>query len=266
VEPDVTAVERETAQQLLSDGWTPVKVASALLRARDRRGSTRRERLERRAEKRAEWAESRAAKAERAHAGVSRIADGIPFGQPILVGHHSEGRARADQARMHRGMDAAVEHSQMASRHEQAADGIERALRTSVYSDDADAVERLTEIVAALEAKRDGMKAANAAYRAEHRAELKVMGAYERSQAVPYPSCSITNLGATIRQKTQRIEQIKRDHALAARGVRVGGRRMESRYGGECPDCGQPFERGAQIVWYRATREAIHAACPEAED
>ena len=39
--------------------------------------------------------DKRAADAERAHAGVNAITDGIPLGQPILVGHHSEKRADA---------------------------------------------------------------------------------------------------------------------------------------------------------------------------
>ena len=37
--------------------------------------------------------------AERAFASSDRIADAIPLGQPILVGHHSEGHHRRDIAR-----------------------------------------------------------------------------------------------------------------------------------------------------------------------
>jgi len=231
--------------------------------------TTRRERLEKRLEKRRDWAEKREAKATAAHEGVHRIADGIPFGQPILVGHHSEGRARRDQERMDSGMRASIEHSEMASRHEQAADGIERALATSVYSDDEDAVERLTEIVAELEEKRDRMKKSNADFRRDPdmKAALAAMTPYERSQAVPHASYELTNLGATIRQKKQRIVQITREREQAEQGVRAGGRVMVSRYGGTCPDCGRDFAKGDPIVWYRSTREAIHAVCPkEASD
>jgi Domain of unknown function (DUF3560) len=39
-------------------------------------------------------------------AEADRIAELRPFGQPILVGHHSERRARADQRRIERNMDA----------------------------------------------------------------------------------------------------------------------------------------------------------------
>ena len=65
---------------------------------------TRRERKERRLARRLEWAQSRDQKAATAFEGVRRIADNIPLGQPILVGHHSEKRARKDQARIEGGM------------------------------------------------------------------------------------------------------------------------------------------------------------------
>ncbi len=107
------------------------------------------------------------------------------------------------------------------------------------------------------------MKAANAAYRKEHRGELKAMGAYERSQAVPWPSYAITNNGSEIRRCKERIVQVQREQAERETGKRTGGRPMLSKYGGECPDCGKTFERGDAITWYRATREATHATCPE---
>lgn len=65
--------------------------------------------------------EALAAKAERhqasadAHFGeADRIAGLRPFGQPILIGHHSERRARADQARIERNMDRGCEEAGVA--------------------------------------------------------------------------------------------------------------------------------------------------------
>lgn len=43
-----------------------------------------------------------------ARATVKSIADGIPFGQPILIGHHSEKHARKDAEKIQRNMDKAV--------------------------------------------------------------------------------------------------------------------------------------------------------------
>ena len=55
---------------------------------------TRRERLERKVEKREEWADKARVRSEASFAAASAISDRIPLGQPILVGHHSERRAR----------------------------------------------------------------------------------------------------------------------------------------------------------------------------
>jgi predicted RNA methylase len=61
-----------------------------------------------RAERFENYSEKRAADADRARKAVSAIADNIPFGQPILVGHHSERHARRDAERIENGMRRAV--------------------------------------------------------------------------------------------------------------------------------------------------------------
>ena len=66
------------------------------------------ERAESRAERFDDYSDKRASDAERARQAVSAIADNIPFGQPILVGHHSERRARKDAERIENGMRKAV--------------------------------------------------------------------------------------------------------------------------------------------------------------
>ena len=47
-------------------------------------------------------AERYEASSDTARAAADRISDAIPFGQPILIGHHSERRHRRDLHRMHR--------------------------------------------------------------------------------------------------------------------------------------------------------------------
>ena len=66
------------------------------------------ERAEERAERFEEYSEHRAEDADRAHNAVKSITDFIPMGQPILVGHHSERRARKDAERIENGMRKAV--------------------------------------------------------------------------------------------------------------------------------------------------------------
>ncbi len=66
------------------------------------------ERAEERSERFSEYSEHRAADADRAQKAVAAIADNIPFGQPILVGHHSERRARRDAQKIENGMRRAI--------------------------------------------------------------------------------------------------------------------------------------------------------------
>lgn len=66
------------------------------------------DRAEERAERFEDYGERRGEDASRAHAAVSSIADNIPLGQPILVGHHSEKHARKDAERITNGMRKAI--------------------------------------------------------------------------------------------------------------------------------------------------------------
>lgn len=67
------------------------------------------ERAEQRADRYEGFSVKREADAKRAQKAVHELADGIPFGQPILVGHHSERRARKDAERIENGMRRAVQ-------------------------------------------------------------------------------------------------------------------------------------------------------------
>jgi protein-L-isoaspartate O-methyltransferase len=66
------------------------------------------DRAEERAERFEDYSDKREADAHQAHAAVDAIADNIPLGQPILVGHHSERHARKDAERIRNGMTKAV--------------------------------------------------------------------------------------------------------------------------------------------------------------
>lgn len=239
---------------------------------------TRRERLERRAERRRQWAESREATGDAARERHHEIADRIPFGQPILVGHHSERAARADQRRLEQLRGKAVENWSMAKRHEERAENLERQLRTSIYSDDVDAVERLRGKVERLEQRRDRIKAYNASCR-RGAPDLELLSEREREEIASlqrfahareadgrFPAYALSNLGAEIRRNRQRLEQIQRDAERRERGDRGPGRPMLSRYAGTCADCGGDIERGSAILWYRVTREAVHAECPAGDE
>lgn len=73
------------------------------------------DRAEVRAERFEGYKERRTADAESAHAGAARIMEGIPMGQPILIGHHSEKHARKDAQRIENGLRKAVKMWETAS-------------------------------------------------------------------------------------------------------------------------------------------------------
>lgn len=66
------------------------------------------DRAEVKADRLNDLSDRKATEADRVHTHVKKICDGIPFGQPILVGHHSEKRARRDAKKIENGMRKAV--------------------------------------------------------------------------------------------------------------------------------------------------------------
>ena len=84
----------------------------------------RTERAQRRAARRIAWAESREKKAEEAYQKSRELGSVIPFGQPILVGHHSERGHRALIGRIQSAATQSVEHDAMAKHHREKAENI----------------------------------------------------------------------------------------------------------------------------------------------
>lgn len=79
----------------------------------------------RRAERLSEKADRLEADSDGYSAGAKRITDGIPFGQPILVGHHSERRHRRDLDRAHDLMGKSVQAHRDATETARAAEAAE---------------------------------------------------------------------------------------------------------------------------------------------
>ncbi len=91
------------------------------------------------------------------YARFKRIADFIPFGQPILIGHHSEGRHRRDIDRMNSNMRKSIEADHKAEHYEHKA-GISN---NTISTDDPEALTKLRDKLAALERNQLLMKACN---------------------------------------------------------------------------------------------------------
>jgi hypothetical protein len=211
-----------------------------------------------RAAKLAGYAEANTAKAADAHAAAAAIADRIPFGQPILVGHHSEKGARRDAAKIHNGMLKSYEASQKAEAQAASAKEIEAQAKAAIYSDDPDAIEALAAKIAGMEQQREQMKLANAEWLKANKAAAKEMGAFEKDRARPYPGYALTNLGGNISRSKQRLEGLKREKTQGPRD-----RLISARFASQCEDCGAAIEKGQTIKYNR--QQGARCQCCEIE-
>ena len=182
-----------------------------------------------RAEELAAKAQARSDAAEKA---ARTTMDGIPLGQPILVGHHSEKRHRRDIARIDNNLRKASEEAKKAEYYRRKAENVGEQ---GISSEDPDALQKLEEKKRGLETRREGIKAVNAAWRRAKKPnwddaaawveiaeglsdEIKplVVEGLETCQVwripgqPPFPSYSLSNLSANIRTVSKRIEELAR--------------------------------------------------------
>jgi hypothetical protein len=198
---------------------------------------TMRERIEKRAELRRGWAVKRAAKADAAFKAARAVSEMIPLGQPILIGHHSEGRARADAKRIESRMASGIESERMAVRHERAAETLESRLKRNIFSDDADAQENLKKRIADRERMVERMKFVNKAHakfaktgampEGVSEAEAEKIRNYKPTyswEPHPYPPYALSNLRQQIaadRKRLTLVEQMAK-RAAAAEAATAG--------------------------------------------
>jgi hypothetical protein len=147
-------------------------------------------------------------------------ADIIPFGQPILVGHHSEGRDRRYREKIRNGFDKGFALAKEAREVAGRAYAAENS--TAVSSDDPEAIVKLKEKLGKLEKLRDRMVEINKELRASKddagvaaRTGLKVEQVASLRQPdelgrVGFPSYKLTNTGSEIRRLKARIEELGR--------------------------------------------------------
>jgi hypothetical protein len=116
---------------------------------------------EARQERRRERYEALAAKAQResgeTYNRARDMASVIPFGQPILVGHHSEGRDRRYRGKIHDTFGKAFALDDKAKYYENKAASVGAA---GISGDDPDAIAKLKEELAGCQARVDLIKAA----------------------------------------------------------------------------------------------------------
>lgn len=191
--------------------------------------------MERMAERRLDWAEGREKKAVASNKASSDLLSGIPFGQPILIGHHSEKRHRRTLERSQNHMSKSIEHSDMADHHRSKAAGIQSQLDNSIFSDDADAIEQLKARIEGREKERAMNNAVNKIIRKKPKNEktpekIEALAALGIKEAIAVklfepdfcgrigiPSYVNQNLSGNINRDKKRLAELERRAVTVAK-------------------------------------------------
>lgn len=213
---------------------------------------TYRKRREARAERLRDRADNHEQQADADLSRAHYMADAIPFGQPILAGHHSERRDRNYRDRIDRTTGRGVDHARKADEMRSRADTIDSQLEHGIYSDDPDAIERLEERIAILEAQRQRIKAYNASCRKAAKTgavgDLLLLDEKERAdvdtlaRVAPYqlgpgralPGYKLSNLGGNIKRNRDRLAELRDRAARSKASADAGGMLVEDLAGGAC--------------------------------
>ena len=119
--------------------------------------------FEERRQRRFEYAEFQAIKneqkAEHLYVLAKKMASVIPFGQPILVGHHSEKSDRNYRNKVHTTFGRSFEAGEKSKYYEEKAQTIEN--NHAIFSDDPQAIEKLKQKLVSLQSSQEFMKATN---------------------------------------------------------------------------------------------------------
>lgn len=120
------------------------------------------ERIQARRDRYQDLAAKAKAKSSAVYNRTNQMADAIPFGQPIHVGHHSEKRDRNYRDRIHNSYGQAFALQDKADYYEQKASSVGTG---GISSDDPDAIKKLRAELADVQQNQERMKATNKAIR-----------------------------------------------------------------------------------------------------
>jgi len=154
-------------------------------------------------------AETAAAKSIAESRRASELVEGIPFGQPNIIGRPALPALRARSARC---MDRSVEQQELSEEYKVRAEAA--VGNRTISADDPDAIEKLKAKVSALEAERERIKA--------HNKEAKKNGTETAPwYALPY-------IARDIKAATERIAKLERIDAMPAELIEFDGGEIES--------------------------------------
>ena len=174
------------------------------------------------------------------------MAEAIPFGQPIHVGHHSERWDRNYRSKIHNTMGKSVEADKKAEYYDRKAEAAEN--NNAIYLDDENSIQKLEAKVESLTRQQEMMKSANKIVRNKKLADvekidqLKEIGFSERDAVscmtpdsygeVGFPSWQLSNNSAVIRNAKQRLEKAIKFKTTENREYEIGDVRIVENYEG----------------------------------
>ena len=191
-----------------------------------------------RKENKIDWYHSRARKAN-AEANqefnrASQLGSVIPFGQPILIGHHSEGSHRSLLKRIDSAHRKAHEADEKAAYYQGKAESAET--NHAISGDDTEAVSRLKSKLAEYEKTKEFYKAVNKAWKQDKEALYKLglsdtdieklKSSMYSHQTKPFATWQLSNLNAEIRRIKQRIEELSKLDQMKEENVKFSNGEM----------------------------------------
>lgn len=184
---------------------------------------TYRDRREARADRLDGWADKRETRGQASVDQARARAALIPFGQPMMPGHHSYKGDVAYRGRIQSGYQRGFADLDKAESMRSRAEGIRSQADHAIYSDDHDAVDKLRERIAGLEAERARIKAYNATCR-KGAPDLSLLDEAQQTQLASalkysahackggaFPSYGLSNLSGNITKQRARLAQLERE-------------------------------------------------------
>jgi hypothetical protein len=172
----------------------------------------------------------------------SKMASGIPLGQPILTGHHSETGDRRYREKIRNTMDKSVEAGKKASYYEGRLHASES--NRAISSDDPDAIEKLQQQLAGLETQQQFMKDCNKIIKNKKLTDVeKVAKLRELEPKISeakyfkllepdfcgrtgFADYQLTNNGSNMRRIKKRIEQLQALEKMDTTETTINGIRV----------------------------------------
>ena len=159
-----------------------------------------------------ELAEKNSNLSDESYERSKRLGEMIPFGQPILVGHHSEKGHRRHIDKIHNEMSKSIKAEDKANYYKRKADNIQN--NKAISSDNPEAVNLLKEKLKDLESKREQVKEGNKKAKAEKREKM--------------PSYVLTNLAGNIRTVKQRILKLEKIEEIPEIDEEINGVKIKT--------------------------------------